>query len=222
MFRNILLASSLAVASTGAFASLDLSWIDGLENTGSGFAAGTTDTRYSFSAIAGTATGTGGYGVVTTGSGFPFGSWLANNLDSAWLTPSGNAAQSYDPSSAGLYKWSISFDLTGYDPSASGFSGRWASDNSGYVVFNGATISTGSSFSSWTSFAAGTGFVAGVNTIDFFVNNGAQGSANPTGVRVEFLDSYTSVAAPVPEPASYAMMLAGLVVVGTVARRRLG
>ena len=46
------------------------------------------------------------------------------------------------------------FDLTGYDPSASGFSGRWASDNSGYVVFNGATISTGSSFNSWTSFAA--------------------------------------------------------------------
>ena len=51
---------------------------------------------------------------------------------------------------------------------------------------------------------------------------GAQGSGNPTGVRVEFLDSYTSVAAPVPEPASYAMILAGLLVVGGVARRRLG
>mgnify|MGYP000848361907 CR=1 FL=1 len=222
MFRNLLLASSLAIVSTGAFASLDVSWIDGLENTGTGFDAGQTDTRYSFTALAGTATGTDGYGVVTTGSGFPFGSWLANNWDSVWLTPSANAAQSYDPSSAGLYKWSISFDLTGYDPAASAFSGRWASDNSGYVVFNGSTISTGSSFSSWTSFAASTGFVAGLNTIDFVVNNSAHRSGNPTGVRVEFLDSYTAVAAPVPEPASYAMILAGLLVVGAVARRRLG
>ena len=222
MFRNLLLASGIALASSGAFAAIAVPWIDGLENTGSGFAAGTTDTRYSFSAVSGTAAGTGGYGIVTTGSGFPFGSWLANDWDSSWLTPSTSAAQSYDPSSNGLYKWSISFDLTGYDPASADFSGRWASDNNGYVVLNGATISSGSSFNSWTSFSASTGFVAGVNTIDFYVSNLAQNGGNPTGVRVEFLDSYASIAAAVPEPASYMMVLAGLAVVGAVARRRLG
>jgi hypothetical protein len=222
MFRNLVLASGLAFAASGAFAALDVPWINGLENTGSGFEAGAIDTRYSFTALSGTAVGTGGHGVVTTGSGFPFSAWIANEWDSSWLTPSANAAQSYDSATTGLYKWSISFDLTGHDPASAGFSGRWAADNNGYVVFNGNTISTGASYSSWTSFAATTGFVAGVNTIDFYVSNLAQNGGNPTGVRVEFLDSYASVAAPVPEPESYALILAGLIVVGAVAKRRLG
>jgi hypothetical protein len=166
MFKRILLSSALALASSGAFAAASLPWIDDLYNTGEEFAAGETDTRYSFSVLAGTATGTGGFGVVTTGTGFPFGPWLANNVDSKWLAPTANAAQSYDPSSAGQYKWSISFDLTGKDTASAFLAGRWASDNEGLVKLNGSTISSGSSFTSWTAFSADDGFLAGIIIID--------------------------------------------------------
>ena len=221
MFKRILLSSALVLASSGAFAAAALPWIDDLYNTGEEFAAGEPDTRYSFSVLAGTATGSGGFGVVTTGTGFPFGSWLANTADSKWLAPTANAAQSYDPSSAGQYKWTLSFDLTGKDAASAFLAGRWASDNEGLVKLNGATISSGSSFSSWTDFSADDGFVAGMNTLDFIVTNRAGSSGNPTGVRVEFLESYAIAAAPVPEPSSYALILAGLAVVGSIARRRL-
>jgi hypothetical protein len=60
-----------------------------------------------------------------------------------------------------------------------------------------------------------------MNTLDFIVTNRAGSSGNPTGVRVEFLESYAVAAAPVPEPSSYALILAGLAVVGSIARRRL-
>lgn len=221
MFKRILLSSALVLTSSGVFAAVALPWIDDLYNTGEGFAAGATDTRYSFGVLAGTATGTDGFGVVASGTGFPFGSWLANTADSKWLAPAVNAAQSYDPSSAGQYVWTLSFDLTGKDTTSAFLAGRWASDNEGLVKLNGTTISNGSSFTSWTGFSADDGFVAGVNTLEFIVTNQAAGSGNPTGVRVEFLESYAVVAAPVPEPSSYALILAGLVVVGSIARRRL-
>jgi hypothetical protein len=219
-FKNFVVASGLALASVGASAAADLAWIEGLYNTGEVFFAGEQDTNYAFTVINGTATGTGGYGIVSEGVGFPFNAWSANSAASSWLTPSANAGQSYDPSSDGLYKWSISFDLSGKNLSSASFSGRWWADNQGYVQLNGVTISTGVNLSSPTSFAASSGFVAGMNTLDFFVTNFAQGSGNPTGVRVEFLDSYAVAA--VPEPESWALILAGLAVVGAIARRRIG
>ena len=84
------------------------------------------------------------------------------------------------------------------------------------------TIASGdaSSFNSWTFFdsvAPGASFIAGVNTLTFTVTNLARNGGNPTGLRVEFLDS--SVTA-VPEPETYALMLAGLGIIGFVARRR--
>lgn len=219
-FKNFVVASGLALASAGASAAADLAWIEGLYNTGEVFFAGEQDTNYAFTVINGTATGTGGYGIVSEGVGFPFNAWSANSAASSWLTPSANAGQSYDPSSDGLYKWSISFDLSGKNLSSASFSGRWWADNQGYVQLNGVTISTGVNLSSPTSFAASSGFVAGMNTLDFFVTNFAQGSGNPTGVRVEFLDSYAVAA--VPEPESWALIVAGLAVVGAISRRRLG
>lgn len=218
--KNFVVASGLALASAGASAAADLAWIEGLYNTGEVFFAGEQDTNYAFIVINGTATGTGGFGIVSEGVGFPFNAWSANSAASSWLTPSANAGQSYDPSSEGLYKWSISFDLSGKNLSSASFSGRWWADNQGYVQLNGVTISTGVNLSSPTSFAASSGFVAGMNTLDFFVTNFAQGSGNPTGVRVEFLDSYAVAA--VPEPESWALIVAGLAVVGAIARRRIG
>lgn len=217
--KNLLLASGLVLASASASAAAASSWIDGLYNTGEAFFAGEQDTHYSFSVISGTATGTGGYGVVADGSSFPLNVWAASDGASYWLTPSANAGQSYDASSDGQYKWSISFDLTGKDIASASFSGRWWADNQGYVQLNGTTISSGVGFSSPTSFSATSGFVAGLNTLDFVVTNLAQGSGNPTGVRVEFIDSYAVTV--VPEPESWALALAGLAVVGAIVRRRI-
>lgn len=221
MFKSILVASGITLASFGA-AAVESNQIDGLYNTGAGLASGKIDTHYTFEAISGTAVGTDGHGVTTrqTGLGAMYLAWLDNTADSKWLTPTANARESYDPTSPGLYKWSISFDLTGLDITSAWITGRWAADNNGYIQLNGTTISSGSALDSWTSFSATAGFLNGVNTLDFFVTNIAQKVGNATGVRVEFLDSYAVAA--VPEPESWALIVAGLAVVGAIARRRIG
>ena len=182
-FKNFVVASGLALASAGASAAADLAWIEGLYNTGEVFFAGEQDTNYAFTVINGTATGTGGYGIVSEGVGFPFNAWSANSAASSWLTPSANAGQSYDPSSDGLYKWSISFDLSGKNLSSASFSGRWWADNQGYVQLNGVTISTGVNLSSPTSFAASSGFSRRT------VYRWERGEAPPRKAAVRMLDT---------------------------------
>ena len=62
-------------------------------------------------------------------------------------------------------------------------------------------------------------FNAGVNVLQFTVTNFGQPTGNPSGLRVEFLSSETGVGA-IPEPAAWAMLIAGFGLVGAVARRR--
>jgi hypothetical protein len=195
--------------------------ISGLVNTGAGLSAGQQDTNYAFAVNSGSAT-SNGFSYVAASAGFPFGSWLASNATSTWLTPSANQAQSYDIKSAGVYTWTLSFNLSGDDASSASFTGRWLSDNSSSMYLNGnligSTPNSNASFSSWTSMGTvSTGFVDGLNTLTFVVNNNMAAAPNPTGLRVEFASSNVT---PVPEPESYALMLAGLLCVGFVARRR--
>jgi len=197
--------------------------IAGLVNTGVGLANGAVDTNYSFASTGGTATGTGGYGVVANGGGFPFPYWIANTATSQWLAPSANQAESYDPSADGTYTWTLKFDLTGYAASSASFSGQWAADNRGELFFNGSLVSQTSGFpgyqghSAWSpTFSVNSGFNAGVNTLEFHVLNLGQNGGNPTGLRTEFMSNVTAV----PEPETYALMLAGLAAVVFVARRR--
>jgi hypothetical protein len=145
------------------------------------------------------------------------GTWLVNSTDSKWITPGVDQGQSYDSWSNGVYDYQLTFDLTGSDASTASFTGRLAADNAVTVLLNGVEIATTSSLSSWAQFAASTGFTSGLNTLDFLVTNWQQDSYNPTGLRVEFTSSSVSA---VPEADTYAMMLAGLGLVGFVARRR--
>lgn len=214
-------AISFAFLAFGAAASAATVPIPGIVNTGASFTAGQVDSNYSFAAISGTAVGTGGYGVVTADSGFPLSVWLANSSRSKWLTPSANQAQSYDPSANGTYRWTMNFNLTGFDASTALLSGRWAADNTGSLFLNGSLISQITApvegHRSWTTISqVNTGFLAGANVLEFVVTNVGSPTGNPTGLRAEFASSVTAV----PEPSSYAMLLAGLAAVAWVKRSR--
>jgi len=152
---------------------------------------------------------------------FP-GAWILNSASTAsrWIAP---ATQPTSDTSDTLYVVSLSFDLTGFDSATASFSGRWAADNQGYVTLNGGSafgqtpLTTG--HATWTSFSASSGFLSGVNTLAFYVTNLGFSGTNPTGIRVEFESSNVNVT-PIPEPEIYAMLGAGLGLMGWVARRR--
>jgi hypothetical protein len=154
------------------------------------------------------------------------GNWAANSGVSRWMTPAMNGTASFDPASDGLYVYSLGFDLTGYVPATARFAGRFMVDNQVTEIrLNGSLLPQGGlgTFNAWTGFSASSGFVGGHNMLSFIVRNLRQASGNPTGLRVEFQSSAVDAAvAPfgVPEPASWAMLIAGFGVVGGVARRR--
>jgi hypothetical protein len=163
-------------------------------------------------------------------SGFPVapaGPWLADNTSSRWIGlntmySSGPPLTPFDP---GTYIFRTTFDLTGSQPSTAVLSGKWAADNAGSIVLNGASTgqsnNSGAAFFALTDFSLTRGFVTGVNTLDFYVTNtylpGA-GPYNPIGLRVEFTQLSAAV---VPELPAYQMMIAvSLCLAGVVARRR--
>lgn len=191
--------------------------ITGLVNTGAGFANNAQDTNYSLTVLSGS-TVAGPYGYVADNAGWPDGGpWLAAGTDSKWLTPTATEDQSFDASVNGVYRWRLTFDLTGFDTATTFFTGRWAADNNGQVLLNGNLIGSAGGFSSWSGFSASSGFLAGINTLDFIVTNLFQATGNPTGVRVEFLSANADAVA-IPEPGTLA--LAGLALAGIALRRR--
>ena len=152
---------------------------------------------------------------------FPIGPWFSEDATSRWLTPTSNAGDSLDPTTDGLYRYSLSFNLAGFNASSATFMGRFAVDNTvDAILLNGVAITgSGGTFDQWTNFSSVTGlFAAGNNTIEFIVRNAAQATGNPSGLRVEFLSS--NVAA-IPEPATWAMMIVGFGLVGGAMRRRV-
>jgi hypothetical protein len=191
--------------------------IAGLANTGAGFALGTngTDANWRlFTTSPAFVSGTNGVFPVQT-------NWLADTATSRWITPTNRAGADLDPVSDGLYTYSLTFDLSGFQPGTASFNGRFAADNRVTGIrLNGAALATngGGGFRSWTNFASGNGnFRAGANVLSFNVTNTGQRNGNPSGLRVEFLSSDVTA---VPEPETWAMLIAGFGFVGFAARRR--
>jgi hypothetical protein len=211
--KKLILAAALAL---GAFGAAQAASISGLANTGSG-TSGSEDSNYSISVVEGSTTLSNSNAYVSQDDVWPIGTWLANSTDSKWITPGADQGQTYDQWSSGVYDYQLTFDLTGYDATTASFTARLAADNAVTVILNGVEIATSTSLSSWAEFAASSGFVSGVNTLDFLVTNWQQDNYNPTGLRVEFTSSSVSA---VPEADTCAMMLAGLGLVGFIARRR--
>jgi PEP-CTERM motif len=140
--------------------------------------------------------------------------YVANDADSRWIALSGNGSPG---SNTTVYR--TVFSLAGLNAATAQLSGTWGADNLGTIFLNGANTGiTVSNFSFLTSFSIGSGFVAGLNTLDFEI----QDFGAPTAFRVDNLAGTADLAGAgaVPEPASWALMIAGFGLVGSALRRR--
>ena len=228
-----------------AFASNGISGLynTGVNNSGNVLANGAQDSHYSLNSNGANSSNNPLTGLSTpyaSSSGWPIsnssggsgtsGQWLGADIASSWLTLFSTPGVTLDPVTNGIYTFTTTFTInTGYNPLTALISGQWASDNYSQMYLNGnlvasianprtSSLSDGSAYDMWNSFSINsTNFISGLNTLTFDVTNIAQTSGNPMGLRVEFTNSSIS---PVPEPKTYAMMLAGLVLIGVIAYRR--
>jgi len=211
MVAGLVISSSLFVAVPAYANTIDGLYNTGVDNLGNALANSTVgDLHYSLIASPQESITTTKIG--TAVGGWPIGPWLGDSAQSAWIGP--NTAVFEGP--VGDYVYRTTFSLNQVNPNTASILGRWSTDNLGIEIYlNGVRTGhfTNGDFGTWTSFALSSGFVSGVNTIDFKLNNGG----GPTGLRVEFLSSSV---APVPEPDVYAMLVAGIGLLGAVARKR--
>jgi hypothetical protein len=162
--------------------------IPGLFNTGVNSAGvslpdGAVDPHYVLTAVPpGTGLGPDAFAMT-----FLSGSWMPNQSSppSRWIGPAVLGVT--HPS--GEYVYTLTFDLTGFDPTTASVSGGYATDNLLDLAMNGA--STGYThglphpFASLSPFTLSGGFLPGLNTLEWRVTNlGPDAPANPTGLHV--------------------------------------
>ena len=193
-------------------ASANAATITGLFNTGTDSnnvalvgGNGVTDPHYSI--FSSTSPGFAGQQAVTFQC-----CYVANDADSRWISLSANGSPG---SNVTVYR--LSFSLAGLDPTTASISGSGGSDNAGRIFLNG--VDTGidiNGFSALVPFVLNSGFVAGINTLDFQVSDfGA-----PTAFRLDDLAGTATPVSAIPEPAAWAMLIAGFGLIGGAARRR--
>ena len=214
-------AAAMSIAAGAQAATITGLYNTGVDNSGAAVAGNGADLHWTLN---GGAAYTGG----TNGS-FPLGPWVADSADSRWLTPTSNAADSFDPSANGYYTYATTFSLTAGQAAGAAFTGRYAVDNqAANILLNGHSLGSGGWFTYWSNFSAGSSdFVAGTNTLQFVVENWAQNGGNPSGLDVQFLSSIEGAeldvsggTGAVPEPATWALMMGGVGMVGATLRRQ--
>jgi hypothetical protein len=149
-------------------------------------------------------------------------SWAPNTSTSQWINSTGFALEDLQ---AGYYSYETSFDLSGLNPATAKIEGAWAADNEGEIFLNGQSTGITLPFESFSlnqlnNFSIIQGFQTGVNTLDFVVLNDSVGGLlpyNPTGVQVQIT---TAIAAPIPEPSTFALLGIGIVALLGLAWRR--
>jgi hypothetical protein len=131
--------------------------------------------------------------------------WVQNTATSRWLwaVPPFSDPNYTEP---GSYHYVMQFDLTGYDPSSSVITGRWASNDLGLdMVVNGHSTGQTANPFTFTDFVIDPKtLVSGMNVLDLPVR--VEGP-NPDGIQVQFTQATANT---VPEPSSMFMLGAGL------------
>lgn len=178
----------------------------GVDSTASRLLGDAIDPHYTVATVGSStdpvATTPGSPTFVLPEDGFPIPPWIANDAGSAWITPT----QDDDANApAGIYDYSIFFDLTAGEASIFRLEGEWATDNPGLDIFINGTATGNANpggFGGLAPFTIDSGFVAGTNQLTFRVENAPPGT-NPTGLRVGILF------AGVPEPSTIGLALLG-------------
>lgn len=161
-----------------------------------------------------------GYGSFNTSSFVQANTWVHGS--ESWISDT-DYSQPVTKPQYQYFTFRQYFDLTGLDASSAHLQFYWGADDVpgavGYTPqfsINGGTFQgsgTATGYNIGTNLVDLTsGFVPGMNYIDFRVEGNY--ATNGMGLKV------VSFTAAVPEPGTYAMMLAGLGLVGFVARRR--
>ena len=177
--------------------------------------AGSLDTYYTLTAAPGFTVPRGT--IVYDPSSFINYTWVSNTSSSQWIGLQ-TEANFYSP---GLYKYDITFDLTGLNPATAVITGEFAADNNAAIFLNGNNtgVSTPTvGFQSFTSFTISSGFISGVNTLEFQVDNliDPVETNSPTGLQVNDLRGTANA---VSEPVSLLLFGAGLVGLAAIGRR---
>jgi PEP-CTERM motif len=212
-FRTKALALAL-FASAGFAGNAQAASISSLFNTGTDASNvalvggnGVTDSHYQI--LSSTSLGLAGNQAVTFNC-----CYFGDDANSRWISLSPNGSPS---SNTTVYR--TTFDLTGLNPLTALINGRWAIDNLGTIFLNGANTGVmHNAHQFYSNFSLSSGFVAGLNTLDFSITD----QGGPTAFRVDDLVGTADLAGTggVPEPASWALMIAGFGLVGSAARRR--
>ena len=142
--------------------------------------------------------------------------WVANTASSEWINANGIGQ---GPAPAGLYIYTLTFSLNGFDPSSAQITGQWASDNESEIYLNG--IDTGFSnssdeFGALDPFSITGDFVAGENQLQFYVTQNAGDGTNPEGLQVNII---SATAEPVPEPSTISFFV--LSAIGIYLRKQI-
>jgi hypothetical protein len=207
--RMLVFAAALVCGASSAQAAVV---VGGNISTGQG-AGGTVDPFWTITTSTGTALVGDTWIQTHSPPTFPFGAWAVPLPGSQWITPTANAAESFDPGSIGLYTYSVSFLAV----AGSVVSGQYMSDNTVTSIFlqpvGGFALGSGN-FTTPSSFTFDPVAQAGLYTLQFNVKNFAQNGGNPSGLDV------SATVSGVPEPATWFMMILGFLGLGFVGYRK--
>ena len=207
--KSIVLFAAATLLSASAMASVPVLSNGGFETT----TVGANDFSYGFSMAGVAADWTFYSNAGVSGADSAFGGVASSGnyfalLQSHEHDAAGSMSQSFTSTGTGTY--SIDFDL----------SARPSHDSGEQVIvsLDGTTIGTYTSTNTWTALSASTTIGAGSHVLTFTGLNaaGVDSTAYLDNIRI----SAAAAVSAVPEASTYAMLLAGLGLIGFVARRR--